>query len=79
MAKRYYTVWAVDFEGDNRAKVSLSRSRKVKDNDYDKSLEKAGIAKNGYITDFSDSFVNFVGNCIFFVFVFLAKRTGQSN
>ena len=61
MAKRYYTVWSVDFEGDNRAKVSLSRSRKVKDNDYDKSLEKAGIAKNGYITDFSDSFVNFVG------------------
>ena len=61
MAKHYYTVWSVDFENDNRAKVSLSRSRKVRDNDYDKSLENAGIAKNGYITDFSDSFVNFVG------------------
>ena len=42
MAKHYYTVWAVDFENDNRAKVSLSRSRKVRDNDYDKSLENAG-------------------------------------
>ena len=55
MAKRYYTVWSVEFENDNRAKVSLSRSRKVRDNDYDKSLENAGIANKGYITDFSDS------------------------
>ena len=36
MAKRYYTVWSVEFENDNRAKVSLSRSSKVRDNDYDK-------------------------------------------
>lgn len=64
MAKRYYTVWSVEFENDNRAKVSLSRSRKVRDNDYDKSLENAGIANNGYITDFSDSFVNFVGKAV---------------
>lgn len=64
MAKRYYTVWSVEFENDNRAKVSLSRSRKVRNNDYDKSLENAGIAKNGYITDFSDSFVNFVGKAV---------------
>lgn len=64
MAKRYYTVWSVEFENDNRAKVSLSRSRKVRDNDYDKSLEDAGIANNGYITDFSDSFVNFVGKAV---------------
>ena len=34
MAKRYYTVWSVEFENDNRAKVSLSRSRKVRDNDH---------------------------------------------
>ena len=64
MAKRYYTVWSVEFENDNRAKVSLSRSRKVRDNDYDKLLENAGIANNGYITDFSDSFVNFVGKAV---------------
>ena len=64
MAKRYYTVWSVEFENDNRAKVSLSRSRKVRDNDYDKSLENAGIVNNGYITDFSDSFVNFVGKAV---------------
>lgn len=64
MAKRYYTVWSVEFENDNRAKVSLSRSRKVRDNDYDKSLENAGIANNGYITDFSDSYVNFVGKAV---------------
>ena len=64
MAKHYYTVWSVDFENGNRAKVSLSRSRKVRDNDYDKSLENAGIAKNGYITDFRDSFVNFVGKSV---------------
>lgn len=64
MAKHYYTVWSVEFENDNRAKVSLSRSRKVRDNDYDKSLEAAGIAKNGYITDFRDSFVNFVGKSV---------------
>lgn len=61
MAKRYYTVWSVDFENDNKAKVSLSRSRKVKDNSYDKKLEDAGIANNGYITEFSDSFVEFIG------------------
>ena len=30
----------------------------------DKSLENAGIANNGYITDFSDSFVNFVGKAV---------------
>ena len=64
MAKHYYTVWSVDFEGENRAKVSLSRSRKVKDNSYDKQLEEAGGAKNGYITDFSDSYVNFVGKAV---------------
>ena len=64
MAKRYYTVWSVEFENDNRAKVSLSRSRKVRDNDYDKSLENAGIANNGYITDFNNSFVNFVGKAV---------------
>lgn len=64
MAKRYYTVWSVEFENDSRAKVSLSRSRKVRDNDYDKSLENAGIANNGYITDFSDSYVNFVGKAV---------------
>ena len=29
MAKRYYTVWSVEFENDNRAQVSVSRSRKV--------------------------------------------------
>lgn len=64
MAKHYYTVWKVEFEGENRAKVSLSRSRKLKDSSYDKSLEEAGAAKNGYITDFSDSFVNFVGKAV---------------
>lgn len=64
MAKRYYTVWSVEFENDNRAKVSLSRSRKVRDNSYDNSLVKAGIAKNGYVTDFSDSYVNFVGKSV---------------
>ncbi len=64
MAKHYYTVWSVEFEGENRAKVSLSRSRKVKDNSYDKALEEAGGAKNGYITDFSDSYVNFVGKAV---------------
>ena len=64
MAKRYYTVWKVDFEGDNKAIVSLSRTRKAKDNDFDKRLEKAGGVKNGYITDFRDSFVNFVGKSV---------------
>ena len=64
MAKHYYTVWSVDFEAENRAKVSLTRSRKVKDTSYDKALEEAGGAKNGYITDFSDSYVNFVGKAV---------------
>ena len=31
MAKHYYTVWKVEFEGENRAKVSLSRCRKLTD------------------------------------------------
>lgn len=64
MAKRYYTVWKIEFDGDNRAQVSLSRSRKLKDNSYDKNLEKAGAAKSGYINDFSDSFVHFVGKAV---------------
>lgn len=65
MAKHYYTVWGVNFENDNRAVVSLSRSRRVKEgSSYDKALEDAGGARNGYITDFRDSYVNFVGKAV---------------
>lgn len=64
MAKHYYSVWGVEYEGDQRATVSLSRSRRIKDNSYDKKLEEAGVAKKGYITDFRDSYVRFVGKAV---------------
>lgn len=62
MSKRYYKVWNVEYDEERKtAQVNMTRSRKSRDNDYDKRLEKAGGVKNGYVQEFSDSYVQFTG------------------
>lgn len=62
MSKKYYKVWNVEFDENRKtATVDMTRSRKARDNEYDKRLENAGGVRNGYIQEFKDSYVQFAG------------------
>ncbi len=63
--RRYYRVWKVEFDGEHKAIVELSRSRKARENNtYDENLIRIGGFKGGYITAFRDSYVNFIGKAV---------------
>lgn len=59
MAKLYYRIGDVEQINDSVARVALFRRRKT--TDYDKDLVEAGGAKNGYVTTYSNGFVEFIG------------------